>query len=161
MDSLADLSDSTSRNRVAERIEQLGRKVTETDARIQELEELTSQNTLSDIEFDVMRQLLTVFKNGIDEMTVEQKRAAIRAIVRKVVWDGVNAHVVLFGVQDDEVDIPNISSLGTETDNTEDDADDLESFGDVDYDDDCSEDDCLEKPAPLNESKTHPGTDSK
>ena len=161
VDSLADLSDSTSRNRVAERIEQLGRKVTETDARIQELEELTSQNTLSDIEFDVMRQLLTVFKNGIDEMTVEQKRAAIRTIVRKVVWDGVNAHVVLFGVQDDEVDIPNISSLGTETDNTEDDADDLESFGDVDYDDDCSEDDCLEKPAPLNESKTHPGTGSK
>ena len=39
-------------------------------------------------------------------MTVEQKRTAIRTLVRKVVWDGPNAHVILFGVQDDEIDFP-------------------------------------------------------
>ena len=51
-----------------------------------------------------MRQLLTVFRDGIDEMTVEQKRAAIRTVVRKVIWDGQYAHVVLFGAVDEDVD---------------------------------------------------------
>ena len=58
------------------------------------------------MEFDIFRQLLTNFRNGIDGMTVEQKRTAIRTLVRKVVWDGENAHVILFGVQDDEIDFP-------------------------------------------------------
>ena len=44
-----------------------------------------------------MRQLLTVFHDNIDDMTVTQKRAAIRTVVCKVVWDGKVAHVVLFG----------------------------------------------------------------
>lgn len=103
VDSLIDLGDSVAKNHVAKRIEQLNQECVEIDARIRELEGLTSQHALSDIEFDVMRQLLTVFKNGVDEMTIEQKRAAIRTLIRKVVWDGVNAHVILFGVQDDEI----------------------------------------------------------
>ncbi|MGN1313458.1 MAG: recombinase family protein [Lachnospiraceae bacterium] len=101
VDSLIDLGDSVARNYVAKRIEQLGQECTGIDSRIQELEGLTSQHTLTDIEFDMMLKLLAVFKDSIDEMPIEQKRAAIRTLVGKVVWDGVNAHVVLFGVQDD------------------------------------------------------------
>ena len=101
-DSLVDLGDSVARNCVVKRMEQLGLECAGIDARIQELECLTSQHALSELEFDVMRQLLSVFKSGIDEMTIEQKRAAIRTIVRKVVWDGVNAHVILYGVQEDD-----------------------------------------------------------
>ena len=41
--------------------------------------------------------MLATFKNTVDEMTVEQKRAAIRAIVKQIIWDGKDAHVVLFG----------------------------------------------------------------
>ncbi len=70
------------------------------------MEGLTEQYHLSDIEFDVFRQLLTMFKSGIDTMTLEEKRAAIRTLVRKVVWDGTNAHVVLFGVPDEEIEYP-------------------------------------------------------
>lgn len=102
VDSLIDLGDSIAKNHVAKRIEQLNQECVDIDNRMKELEGLTSQHALSDIEFDVLRQLLTVFKDGIDEMTTPQKRAAIRTIVRKVVWDGVNAHVVLFGVEDDD-----------------------------------------------------------
>lgn len=94
VDSLIDLGDSVAKNHVAKRIEQLNQECVAIDSRIQELEGLTSQHALSDIEFDVMRQLLTIFKEGIDEMTIEQKRAAIRTLVRKVVWDGVYAHAV-------------------------------------------------------------------
>lgn len=150
VDSLADLEESSVRNQVARRIEQLNRKCEETDTRIHELEALTSQHALSDIEFDVMRQLLSVFKTSIDEMTVEQKRAAIRTLVRKVVWDGVNAHIILFGVQDDEIEYPPLSYQTNETDSTEDDLEELERFSDVDYEDETADG-----------SKTHWGEDSK
>ena len=68
------------------------------------MESLTDNGVLGGIEFDVMRQLLTVFHDNIDDMTVTQKRAAIRTVVRKVVWDGKVAHVVLFGSPEDEID---------------------------------------------------------
>lgn len=161
VDSLIDLGDSVAKNHVAKRIEQLNQECVEIDARIRELEGLTSQHALSDIEFDVMRQLLTVFKNGVDEMTIEQKRAAIRTLIRKVVWDGVNAHVVLFGVQDDEIDFPDLSSLAAETGNDDDDTDELERFGDVNYDDEDIENDSLRESNLPDASKTHWGEDSK
>ena len=130
------------------------------DSRIQELEGLTSQHTLSDIEFDVMRQLLTAFKDGIDAMTIQQKRAAIRTIVRKVVWDGVNVHIVLFGVQDDEIDFPDMSGLYGDS-CTDDDTDEPDSFVDMDYGCDDTEEDCLINTEPRNAAKTHWGEDSK
>lgn len=132
VDSLADLNDGAARNLVAKRIEQLGSECAAIDTHIRELEGLTSQHALSDIEFDVMRQLLTVFKDSIDEMTIEQKRAAIRTLVRKVVWDGVNAHIVLFGVQDDEVDFPDLPDIEGEANADEDDTDGVECFGEMD-----------------------------
>jgi site-specific DNA recombinase len=106
VDSLAELSESTAKNHVAKRIEQLNQECLALDAHISEMEGLTAKNELSDMEFAMMRQLLSVFKSSIDEMSVEQKRAAIRTLVRKVVWDGENAHVVLFGVEEGEVELP-------------------------------------------------------
>ena len=83
-------------------------------------------------------------------MTGEQKRSAIRTLVRKVVWDGVNAHIILFGAQDDDIEYPPLSQLSNETNAAEDDFEELERFSDVDYEDD---DDIL--------TKTHRGEDSK
>lgn len=64
--------------------------------RLKELESLTAESALSDIEFDLLKQLLSVFANTVDDMTIEEKRAAIRTFVRKVVWDGTNIHIILF-----------------------------------------------------------------
>jgi site-specific DNA recombinase len=161
VDSLADLEDGGARKQVAKRLEQLNGQCREMDAQINELEGLTSQHALSDIEFDVMRQLLSVFKSSIDEMTIEQKRSAVRTLVRKVVWDGVNAHVVLFGASEDEIEYPEIGALGGEAGQDEEPNDELVPFGDVNYDEDDQEDDCLGKNKPLSGSKTHWGEDSK
>lgn len=131
VDSLADMGEGAARERVAKRIEQLNASCQDLDARIRELEGLTSQHALSDIEFDVMRQLLAVFRSSIDEMTVEQKRAAIRTVVRKVVWDGSNAHLVLFGAEEGEIEYPPLPISAAGADGEE----ELERFVDVDYGD--------------------------
>jgi site-specific DNA recombinase len=157
VDSLADLGDGEAKNQVAKRIEALSQEAKSLDSRIHELEGLTSQHALSDIEFDVMRQLLSVFKTGIDEMTVEQKRAAIRTVVRKVIWDGANAHMVLFGAEDGEIDYPDIAALSHSADSIGEDDEALEPFADVDYE----EDDRPEMDMTSALPKTHWGEDSK
>ena len=161
VDSLVDLPDGVARNHVAKRIEQLNSECNDIDARIRELEGLTSQHTLSDIEFDVMRQLLTMFKNGIDEMSIEQKRAAIRTVVRKIVWDGTNAHAVLFGSQDADIEYPDLPHLTGEASDDEDEAEELEEFSDVDYEDEDQEENCLGKTQLPSAPKMHWGEDSK
>ena len=65
--------------------------------RLAQLKELTSGHVLSDVEFDLLAQMLASFGDTVDGMAVEQKRAAIRAFVKRIIWDGTHAHVVLFG----------------------------------------------------------------
>lgn len=132
VDSLIELGDSTAKVRVAKRIESLTAESDALEVRIQELTALTSQHAMSDIEFDVLRQLLSVFQENIDDMPLEQKRAAIRTVVRKVIWDGVNAHIVLFGADDEEIEMPDITPLLADAEAEE----TLEPFADVDYEED-------------------------
>lgn len=115
VDALAELEDSAAKAHVVKRMEQLNQEWVEMKTHICELESLSSQNELSHLEFDEICQILAGFADGIDEMSVQQKRMAIRSIVRKVVWDGFNAHVVFFGAQDDEIDFPDTSGDGSET----------------------------------------------
>ena len=130
VDSLIDLGDSTAKVRVAKRIEALTAESDALEVRIQELIALTSQHAMSDMEFDVLRQLLSVFQENIDDMPLEQKRAAIRTVVRKVIWDGVNAHIVLFGADEEEIEMPDITPLLADQEEA------LEPFADVDYEED-------------------------
>ena len=61
---------------------------------------------LTGIEFDMIRQMLSAMGESMEEYTVEQKRAAIRAFIRKIVWDGENAHIYLFH-NDSDYEFPN------------------------------------------------------
>lgn len=73
--------------------------------RLSELEALTKQHALTDIEFDLIRQVLTNVGESIEEYSVEQKRAAIRTFIRKIIWDGEHAHIYLFH-NDGDYDFP-------------------------------------------------------
>ena len=130
VDSLIELGESSAKVRVGKRIEALTAESDALEVRIQELTALTSQHAMSDMEFDVLRQLLSVFQENIDDMPLEQKRAAIRTVVRKVIWDGVNAHIVLFGADEEEIEMPDITPLLADQEEA------LEPFADVDYEED-------------------------
>ena len=110
IDSLADFAGSTAAGHLKQRIEELHVQEAGLQARITELESLAAQHVLGGTEFDLMCQLLAMFQDSICEMTPEQQRTAIRAVVRKVVWDGQNAHVVLFGA-DEKSDWQDISQV--------------------------------------------------
>lgn len=161
VDSLTEVGEGAAKAHVARRIEQLNQEYEALGQRIQELEGLTSEHALSDIEFDVLRQLLQVFREDIDHMSIEQKRAAIRTVIRKVVWDGVNAHVVLFGVQDEEIAYPEIIAAGAAPCDDGEETEELVPFWDVAYEQSQEEGDSPEKPALGGMAKTPWGTDSK
>ena len=103
IDSLGLVGESVAKPRVLKRIQELADINREIQNRICELEGLMDTNTLGDEEFDRLRQMLSVFRSGIDDMPVEERRASVRTVVRKVIWDGVNAHVVLFGADENEI----------------------------------------------------------
>lgn len=156
VDSLADIPEHAARSQVSRRIEALSSQCDDLAKQIQELEGLTSQHALSDLEFDLLRQLLAVFRDGVQEMSLEQKRAAVRTVVRKVVWDGVHAHVVLFGVPDEEIEYPPLSSGSSVQEDTEDETDELLPYSDIDY-----EEDLPNVAVSIDNAKAHRGEDSK
>lgn len=126
LDSLGMVGDSIARPRVLKRIEELTEANREIECQIRELEGLIMSHNLNDGEFDLLRQILAMLRENVDRMSIEEKRAAVRTIVRKVIWDGENAHVVLFGAEDGEVDYPDMDGCFSET--GEDDDSDSDSF---------------------------------
>jgi len=98
--SLAKAAGTSAEGYIVKQIDELHGKGEIIKNRITELESLTASHALSDIEFDIIRQMLSTFKDTLDDMSVEEKRAALRAFVKKVVWDGEHIHVYLFGSDD-------------------------------------------------------------
>lgn len=94
-------------------IDELHTKGEALKSRIWDLEAVTTQNALTDIEFDLIRDMLSNFGENIDNYTLEQKRAAIKTFVRKIVWDGENAHMYLFG-NEGKCELPQIGEAKTE-----------------------------------------------
>ena len=133
IDSLGMVGESIARPRVLKRIEELTELNRNIENRIYELEGLVNANTLNDAEFDLLRQMLSMFRTSIDEMSIEEKRAAIRTVVRKVIWDGVNAHVVLFGADEGEIEFPDMEDRMGNINDESGEEEPLEAFADVDY----------------------------
>ena len=150
VDTLAETEEGAVKRSILTRMEQINTEIEKLSDSIDEMVSIAAEHALSDIEFDVMRQLLATIRNGFDDMTYEQKRAAIRTVVRRIIWDGENAHIVLFGAQDEEIEYPDISSpMQNSVAETEED-EDLEPFGDENDPEDGEW-----------ASKTHLGEDSK
>ncbi len=113
--SLGKASGSSAEDYIVRQIDDLHAENENMKSRIEELEQLTESKALSDIEFDLLSRMLATFRNSFDEMSVEQKRTALRAFVKKIVWDGKNVNLYLFGSELDEIDFPEL--IQTDSDN--------------------------------------------
>ena len=106
--SLGKASGTSAAEYIVRIIDELHEKNENLKNRIEEIEHLTENKKLSDIEFDLLSRMLASFKNSFDTMSVEQKRAALRAFVKKIIWDGKNVHLYLFGSDIEEIDFPEL-----------------------------------------------------
>ena len=106
LDSLASAETAAVRSRLMQKIQELSDEIDQKNEKIKELESIMSQPALSQEQFDILRDTVANFAATIDQMRVEQKRQAIKQLVRKVVWDGGNAHIYLFGDPDGEIEYP-------------------------------------------------------
>lgn len=105
--SLSKASGTSAESYIIKQIDELHNKSESINSRISEWESLSASHSLSDIEFSIIRQILESFRDSLDDMSVEQKRTALRTFVKKVVWDGENVHIYLFGSDDNEgIDLP-------------------------------------------------------
>ena len=154
VDTLAETEEGAAKRYIINRMGEMNLEIDKLSMGIEELVSIASEHAFSDIEFDVMRQMLTMFKNGIDEMSYEQKRVAIRTVVRRIIWDGENAHIVLFGAEGEDIEYPDISHLTKDSiAETEDDEEFVPFIGED------MDENSLSDFGP--ETKTHWGEDSK
>ncbi|MCL2574464.1 MAG: recombinase family protein, partial [Defluviitaleaceae bacterium] len=98
---MARVAGGSAEDYIIKQIDEMHEKGNSLKSRIAELESLMETHELSDIEFDVIRQVLSNFKSTLDVMDIEQKREAIRAFVKRIVWDGQNVNMYLFGSDDE------------------------------------------------------------
>lgn len=93
---------------IISQINELDAKSKKAEQRIEELVSISKKDAYSDEEFDMLRQMLQSFGDTVDNMSVEQKRAALRVFIERVEWDSQNMHVYLFGSREAEVDLSGV-----------------------------------------------------
>ena len=113
VNSLAKASGTPAEDYIMQQIDELHEKGEAYQKHLKELEFLVSEHQLANIEFDIIEQMISSFAKNIDDMVVDQKRAAIRTLIRKIVWDGEKAHMYLFG-NDGEYDFPDVADSNTQ-----------------------------------------------
>ena len=105
VDALADDSEATAAVPIKKRIEELYLQQTQLQAQLQMLETENERHRLNDSDFARLHCQLISFGCALRQNNLELRRKAVRAIVRKVIWDGACAHILLFGTTDQEVDL--------------------------------------------------------
>ena len=78
---------------------------------IQEYTDLANTTHISESEFEIMAEMLSNAANSLDNMTVAQKRTALRSIIRRIEFDGENVHIYFFGSDENEIDLSEEDNL--------------------------------------------------
>jgi site-specific DNA recombinase len=89
---------------IVRQIDEVHKKKEQILAQIEVCKETAMGKGLTVLEFDLLKETLSNFGKTVDSMDVEQKRAAIRILVKRVVWDGDTVHLYLFGSKEPSCD---------------------------------------------------------
>lgn len=108
VNSLAKLAGTPGEQSILDGINQRAEKGKSIQESIQELEQLAQEQSIQAQSFETMRDTLKSFARTVDDMTTEQKRIALRLIVRDIIWDGEKVHIYLFGSNgpDGDIELP-------------------------------------------------------
>ena len=112
---LAKAENSVTQKYIIERMENTHEHIESLKNRLNDLESSASQNVINDIEFDIIKSMLSSFSNNADEWSVEEKRTAIKTFVRKILWDGDTIHMYLFNADGEcEFPLPNKEKINAD-----------------------------------------------
>ncbi len=93
VDALAKASGTVAADYINGRITELDKEIKEAENSLRSLREVTKESELDKMEVEVLGEMLTSFADSFETMRIEQKRAAIRTFIDKIVWDGENVHM--------------------------------------------------------------------
>lgn len=109
--SLTQSENTPAHDYILQEINALDEKTKSLQAQIREYEDLAKTGIMSDSEFEGLADMMLSFADSFDSMPVEQKRSAIRAFIRKIVWDGENIHIYFFGSDENEIDLSDTENI--------------------------------------------------
>ena len=100
LDSLGMAGDSDARHRIIRRIEELTEKNKEIETRIREVNEMMEIHMVGAEMLTGKSCILASFRHSAGMISMEGLRRLVRSLVRKILWDGSEAHVFLHGVDE-------------------------------------------------------------
>jgi len=104
--SLSQNQSSLAAKYMIEQIEGLDKETTKMKERLLRLKDTQEKNQAKGNSLDVMKGILTNFNSTIDSMDIETQRAFLKILVDKLIWDGKNAEIIMFGSISEKKPIP-------------------------------------------------------
>lgn len=94
---LSDNQNKVSVKYINDEIERLHNENEALNKEIENIKCMVKDYSLSDSDIEIMKETIISFAKSVDMMTIEEKRNAIRMLIKKIVWDGDNVHIYFFG----------------------------------------------------------------
>ncbi len=102
IESLVIANNKPAQQYITEEISRRHEENVEINSSIQEYERLAQNRIMETMQFELLRQQMLTISLAFDDRSVEEKRAALKSIIGKIIWDGENAHIFFFGADDEE-----------------------------------------------------------
>ena len=105
IESITISDNSPADNLIKEKINRLSEENKTIEKQIDENRLAIESQNLSDLNLEILKTTLDSFSTTFEDMTVEQKRVALRTFIKRIDFDGENVEVYMN--TDDEFDISN------------------------------------------------------
>lgn len=119
VDALVKAADTPAFEYVSNQITQQHEKKKSLQEQIANLDSIENNKNFSLESVEGIYDYILSFRSNFDSMTVEQKRMALRIVVRKIVWDGENVHLFLFGDPESDIDYTLLMKKGDSCDESD------------------------------------------